>query len=101
MGDDFWAKLLPNVLDIRRRSPRALYERIIKASSNPGDIVLDPFCGCGTTIDAAETNHRGWVGIDITVLALEPIQRRMRERHGLDAFKDYKIYGYSIHQRRF
>ena len=56
--------------------------------------MLDPFCGCGTTIDAAETNHRGWVGIDITVLALEPIQRRMTERHGLEAFKDYKIYGY-------
>lgn len=76
------------------QKPRKLYERIIEASSNPGDIVLDPFCGCGTTIDAAETNDRGWIGIDITVLALEPIQRRMRERHMLEPFIDYNIHGY-------
>lgn len=102
--EDWWEMTFgpnsPERLGYPTQKPRALYERIIKASSNPGDIVLDPFCGCGTTIDAAETNHRGWVGIDITVLALEPIQRRMRERHGLEAFKDYKIYGYSIYQRK-
>ena len=58
------------------QKPRALYERMIQASSNEGDIVLDPFCGCGTTIDAAQTLHRQWIGIDVTILALDPM------RHG-------------------
>ena len=46
------------------QKPVALLERIIQASSNPGDVVLDPFCGCGTTIDAAEKLGRDWIGID-------------------------------------
>ena len=78
------------------QKPRALYERFIKASSNEGDIVLDPFGGCGTTIDAAETLKRGWIGIDLTVLALEPIQERMFKRHHLNAFTDYPIKGYPV-----
>ena len=47
------------------QKPIALYERIIKASSNPGDIVLDPFCGTATTCIAAERLGRGWVGVDL------------------------------------
>lgn len=78
------------------QKPRALYERIIKASSNEGDIVLDAFCGCGTTIDAAETLKRGWIGIDLTLWALEPIQERMQARHHLKAFEDYPVYGYPV-----
>ena len=64
-------------LDYPTQKPRELYERMIKASSNVGDLVLDPFCGCGTTIDAAETLKRDWIGIDLTILALDPMQKRM------------------------
>ncbi len=61
------------------QKPVVLLERIIAASSNPGDLVLDPFCGCGTTIHAAEKLGRHWVGIDITHLAVSAIERRMKE----------------------
>ncbi|MDX2155614.1 MAG: site-specific DNA-methyltransferase [Hyphomicrobiaceae bacterium] len=59
------------------QKPVALLERIISASSNPGDVVLDPFCGCGTTIHAAEKLGRQWIGIDITHLAISLIERRL------------------------
>ena len=58
------------------QKPLALLERIIKASSNPGDIVLDPFCGCGTSIDAARRLGRHWVGIDISSFAIDLIRER-------------------------
>ncbi len=61
------------------QKPRALLEGIIAASSNPGDVVLDPFCGCGTAVDAAEKLGRKWIGIDITHLAVGMIENRMRE----------------------
>ena len=76
------------------QKPLALLERLIKASSNEGDIVLDAFCGGGTTLDAAETLNRRWIGIDLTILALEPVQRRLKERHGLQPSVDYEIFGY-------
>ena len=76
------------------QKPRALYERMIKASSNEGDIILDPFCGCGTTIDAAHTLNRQWIGIDITILALDPMRQRLKDRHGLEPSIDYQIEGY-------
>ena len=76
------------------QKPRLLYERMIKASSNEGDIVLDPFCGCGTTIDAAHTLNRQWMGIDITILALDPMRQRLKDRHGLEPSIDYQIEGY-------
>jgi site-specific DNA-methyltransferase (adenine-specific) len=60
------------------QKPRALLERIIAASSSPGDLVLDPFCGCGTAIDAAEKLGRRWTGIDITHIAIGMIEDRMR-----------------------
>lgn len=60
------------------QKPRALLERIIAASSNPGDLVLDPFCGCGTAVDAAEKLGRRWIGIDITHIAIGMIEDRMR-----------------------
>ncbi|WP_243453833.1 DNA methyltransferase [Sandaracinobacteroides saxicola] len=60
------------------QKPRALLERIIAASSNPGDLVLDPFCGCGTAVDAAEKLGRRWIGIDITHLAIGMIEDRIR-----------------------
>jgi site-specific DNA-methyltransferase (adenine-specific) len=61
------------------QKPVALLERIILTSSNPGDTVLDPFCGCGTSIHAAEKLDRNWVGIDITHLAISLIERRLRD----------------------
>ena len=76
------------------QKPRELYERMIEASSNAGDLVLDPFCGCGTTIDAAETLHRDWMGVDLTILALDPMQKRMFDRHLLRPSIDYEIEGY-------
>ena len=65
------------------QKPVALYERMIKASSNQHDIVLDPFAGSGTTLDAAESLGRKWIGIDIGDEAIEIIQTRLRDRHGL------------------
>jgi len=59
------------------QKPEALLERIIKASSNEGDVVLDPFCGCGTSISVAERLHRKWIGIDITHLAITLIRSRL------------------------
>jgi site-specific DNA-methyltransferase (adenine-specific) len=64
------------------QKPVALLERIIQASSNPGDLVLDPFCGCGTTIDAAEKLGRQWIGIDITQLAITLIKKRLFDTYG-------------------
>lgn len=61
------------------QKPVALMERIIEASSNPGDVILDPFCGCGTTIHAAQRLDRHWIGIDITHLAISVIERRLRD----------------------
>jgi hypothetical protein len=57
-------------------------KRIIQASSNPGDVVLDPFCGCGTTIDAAEKLGRDWIGIDVTQLAISLIKNRLQDTYG-------------------
>lgn len=61
------------------QKPVALLERILNASSNEGDIVLDPFCGCGTTVHAAQKLNRQWIGIDITHLAISLIQKRLRD----------------------
>jgi DNA modification methylase len=61
------------------QKPVALLERILCASSNPGDVVLDPFCGCGTTLHAAAKLGRRWIGIDITHLAIGLIKRRLTE----------------------
>jgi len=75
------------------QKPLALLERILAASSNPGDVVLDPFCGCGTTIDAAEKLDRRWIGIDITYLAVDLIDKRLRHSHGEDVTATYEIVG--------
>ncbi len=61
------------------QKPLALLERIIAASSNPGDVVLDPFCGCGTAVHAAEKLGRKWIGIDVTHLAISLIERRLKD----------------------
>ncbi|MFA4987054.1 MAG: DNA methyltransferase, partial [Candidatus Brocadiia bacterium] len=66
-------------LGYQTQKPLALLERIIRASSNEGDVVLDPFCGCGTALHAAESLKRQWIGIDVTHLAISLIERRLRE----------------------
>ncbi len=72
------------------QKPLALLERIISASSNEGDLVLDPFCGCGTTVHAAQKLNRRWIGIDITHLAISLVKRRL-----IDAFPmaQFEIHG--------
>lgn len=61
------------------QKPQALLERILAASSNEGNVVLDPFCGCGTAIHAAQKLKRDWIGIDITHLAISLIEKRLRD----------------------
>lgn len=68
------------------QKPLALLERILSASSNPGDMVLDPFCGCGTAIHAAQKLDRQWIGIDVTHLAISLIERRLRDAFAGIAF---------------
>ena len=94
---DLWDDIVPEsgALDLGypTQKPEALLERIIKSSSNEGDTVLDPFCGCGTTISVAQRLKRQWIGIDITHLAIGLIKSRLR-----DAFSDaisatYKVIG--------
>ena len=66
------------------QKPEALLSRIIQASSNEGDLVLDPFCGCGTTLVAAERLKRRWVGIDVTHLAITLMQNRLQDTFGYE-----------------
>ena len=80
---DFWN--IPPVNQVAKermgyptQKPLPLLDRIIKASSNPGDLVLDPFCGCGTTVHSAQNLDRSWVGIDICVNACREIEQRLR-----------------------
>jgi DNA modification methylase len=65
------------------QKPLALLERIIEASSNPGDVVLDPFCGCGTALVAAQKLGRRWIGIDITYLSIAVMRARLRDAVGV------------------
>ena len=74
------------------QKPEALLERIIRASSKEGDLILDPFCGCGTTVSIAERLKRNWVGIDITTLAINLIKRRLHDQFGLEK-KQIITYG--------
>ena len=75
------------------QKPLALLERIILASSNEGDTVLDPFCGCGTTIAAAHKLGRNWVGIDVTHLAIGLIKHRLADAYGTGVEKTYEVHG--------
>lgn len=83
---DFWSDIEfaagSERLGYPTQKPEALLERIIQASSNEGDVVLDPFCGCGTTVNVAERLHRRWIGIDITHLAIALIKKRLHDSFG-------------------
>jgi site-specific DNA-methyltransferase (adenine-specific) len=78
------------------QKPLLLLERIVKASSNPGDVVLDPFCGCGTATVAAHKLGRNWIGIDITNLAVTLIKARLADAFDLQEKKDYAVIGEPI-----
>ena len=75
------------------QKPMALLERIIQASSNEGDVVLDPFCGCGTAIAAAEKLNRSWIGIDITHLAVTLMKNRLKTAFNITPGQDYRVVG--------
>lgn len=75
------------------QKPLALLERVISSSSNKGDIILDPFCGCGTAIEAAEKLDRQWIGIDVTYLAIHVIESRLVKSFGPKIRDEYKLFG--------
>ena len=93
-----WTDISPIGAQARERlgyptqKPEALLERIVSASSNEGDVVLDPFCGCGTAIAAAERLNRRWIGIDITHIAITLIRHRLRDTFK-DELKPYAVLG--------
>ncbi len=94
---DVWTDIPPINSQAQERlgyptqKPEALLERIIKTSSNEGDIVLDPFCGCGTAVAVAQRLERKWVGIDITHLAVTLIRHRLFTAYGGKA--EYEVIG--------
>jgi site-specific DNA-methyltransferase (adenine-specific) len=96
---DIWVDIdAPNsgsaeILGYPTQKPVALLERIVEASSNRGDWVLDPFCGCGTAIAAAQKLDRRWIGIDITHLAISLQKYRLQDTFGITAGKDYQVIG--------
>lgn len=75
------------------QKPVALLERIVSASSNPGDVVLDPFCGCGTAVDAAQRLGRRWIGIDVTYIAVDLIEKRLLHTFGAGIEGTYDVFG--------
>jgi site-specific DNA-methyltransferase (adenine-specific) len=75
------------------QKPEALLERIIRASSNEGDIILDPFCGCGTAVQVAQKLDRCWIGIDVTHLSLAIIKQRLATSFGREIFKSINLVG--------
>jgi len=83
----------PERLGYPTQKPVNLLERIIAASSDPGDVVLDPFCGCGTTIDAAQRLGREWIGIDITFIAVDLIEKRLLHAYGGSITSTYEVDG--------
>jgi len=94
---DLWDDIPPesgsNDLGYPTQKPETLLERIIKSSSNEGDTVLDPFCGCGTSIAVAQRLNRNWIGIDITHLAIGLIKSRLRDAFGETVKETYKVIG--------
>jgi DNA modification methylase len=96
---DVWTDIRPmhnlaaERLGYQTQKPEALLERIIRASSNEGDVVLDPFCGCGTAISVAQRLNRRWIGIDITHLAIGLIKKRLSDAFGDSVRATYEVVG--------
>ena len=95
---DVWTDIFPlrswhkERLGYPTQKPEALLERIILASSNEGDVVLDPFCGCGTAVAVAERLGRRWMGIDITHLAISLMKSRLHDTFG-EQLSEYDVVG--------
>lgn len=83
----------PERLGYPTQKPVGLMERILEAACPPDGVVLDPFCGCGTTIDAAVRMRRRWIGIDITYIAIDLIRNRLRQAHGTEIDDQYSVLG--------
>lgn len=86
--DDVWEIPIINPLSSERvgyptQKPLKLLDRIVRGFSNPGDVVLDPFCGCGTTLEAAAINNRKWIGIDVSPIACDVMKKRMEKLEGI------------------
>ncbi len=96
---DLWTDIRPIAPQAAERlgyptqKPEALLDRIINASSNPADVVLDPFCGCGTAVASAQKLGRRWIGIDITHLAVNLIKSRLRDAFGDEVRDTYEVIG--------
>ncbi|MCH8206384.1 MAG: restriction endonuclease [Chloroflexi bacterium] len=96
---DIWTDVRPIGAQAKERlgyptqKPLALLERIIEASSNEGDVVLDPFCGCGTAVVAAEKLKRQWIGMDITHLAVALMKNRLKTMFAIAPGTDYDVVG--------
>ena len=92
---DIWTDIPPAIgkerLGYQTQKPLALLERIVQASSNEGDLILDPFCGCGTTVCAAQELGRRWVGIDVTHLAIALMRSRLQDMFGDQV--EYQVIG--------
>jgi hypothetical protein len=92
---DLWDDINPEFgnkdLGYPTQKPEALLERIVRVSSNEGDTILDPFCGCGTAIAAAQSLKRQWIGIDVTHLAVALIKHRLKSAFGDDV--EYEVVG--------
>uniref|UniRef100_UPI0026335861 DNA methyltransferase n=1 Tax=Brachyspira sp. TaxID=1977261 RepID=UPI0026335861 len=100
---DVWEIPIINAMSKERmgyptQKPTELLERIIKAVTKKGDIVMDPFCGCGTTLDAAQQLNRKWIGIDICMLSGSLIEQRLKDNYPLVIMKgkDYTIDGIPV-----
>ncbi|MEX2252780.1 MAG: DNA methyltransferase, partial [Thermoleophilaceae bacterium] len=97
VGDVWEISLLSPVskerLGYPTQKPERLLERVLTMASQEGDVVLDPFCGCGTTVAAAQRLGRRWIGIDITHLAVNLIRHRLRDTYGPDIETTYHVVG--------
>lgn len=78
------------------QKPIQLLERIILASSNPGEVVFDPFCGCGTTVYSAQKNGRRWIGCDIAILSILLVKDRLKKDFGLVEGRDFEVSGIPV-----
>jgi DNA modification methylase len=96
---DVWVDIAPlqaasaEKLGYPTQKPLSLLERVIAAFTTEGDLVLDPFCGCGTTVDAAQKLGRRWLGIDVTTLSIDLIDARLRHTYGEEIRETYEILG--------
>ena len=102
---DVWTDIPPINSQAKERvgyptqKPLALLERIIKASSNPGDVVLDPFCGCATALVAAEIHNRQWVGIDLSPMAYTLVRERLLKEVGVGSEEQEHFTGRKVAHR--